>query len=163
MSKRKKIEDVEESEEEVIEEIQDENEAEEEVEKSSRNLLLNKIREHHEATEKPKIIGRKEGIVVEEELEKEMKERLKIREEKEKIAYEENRLKKWYINNKENIRLMVFSFFLFLMLSIGIISAFGLYAILGVTTQELVLIICSTLILVGAVIFIYIGQKYLLK
>ncbi|MFX1450457.1 MAG: hypothetical protein ACFFCM_06430 [Promethearchaeota archaeon] len=163
MSKRNKIEEDEESEEEIIEEIQDENEAEEEGEKPSRKSLLNKISDHLEETEKPKVISRKEGIVVEEELEKEMEERLKRREEKEKIAYEENRLKRWYINNKENVRLMIVSFFLFLLLAIGILSALGLRAFLGVGTQEVVLIISGSLMIVGAIIFVYISQKYLLK
>ncbi len=148
MSKRKKIENIEESEEEIEEE-----EIEEEIDEIKDN----------EVEEENKVSTREEGIVIEEELEKEMKERLKEREAKEKLAYEENRIKRWYMNNKENVRLMIYSFFLFLMLSIGIIAAFALYAVLGITTQELVLIICTTLMILGAVIFIYIGQKYLLK
>ncbi|MHA1298948.1 MAG: hypothetical protein ACTSO9_05830 [Candidatus Helarchaeota archaeon] len=114
-----------------------------------------------EKTEKKEIsTARREAIIVEEELEKEMKERMKKREEKEKILYEENRLKRFIRENRENIRIYLFSFIMFLLISIGILSAMGLFAFLGITTQELLLIISGGLAIAGVIILIYISKKY---
>ncbi len=142
MSNRKKIEKIEEKSEENYEELN------EEPPETPENELATK---------------RDEAIIVEEELEKEMEERIKKRKEREKLLYEENRIKRWYMENKDNIRIFFIAFFLFLLISIGIIAAVGLYAFLGVTTQELLLIICTGLVIVGVLILILVSQRYLLK
>lgn len=109
------------------------------------------------------ISKRKEAIMVEEDLEKEMKERIKKREEKEKLLYEKNRIRRFLQVHKNEIRLMLYAFFLFILLMGGIISAFFLYAFLGVSSPELLIIICSSVTIIGAILLIYIGRKYLLK
>ena len=138
MSKRKKIERIEEE----IEEIEEETIEEEVEEKKS---------------------AREKAIVVEEDLEKEMEDRLKEREKKERIMYEENRLKRFFREKREEIRLYIIGFFIFLLIVIGLVAAFGLYVFLGITTPELLLIICGSLAIIGALILIYLGQNYLLK
>ena len=138
MSKRKKIERIEEE----IEEIEEE-------------TINNDI--------EGKKAARKEAIIVEEDLEKEMEERIKEREKKEKIIYEENRIKRFVREKRDDIRIYLIGFFIFLLIVIGLVAAFGLYVFLGVTTPELLLIICGGLGIAGVIILIYIGQNYLLK
>ena len=142
MINRRKIEKIEENSEEIEKEIKE---------------------DASNAQEKVKVLTREEAIIVEEELEKEMKERVKKRVKKEKILYEGNRITKFFRRHSDDVRLMLYGLFLFILLMIGLLSAFLLYAFLGVTTQQILLIISSFLAIVGAIILIYMGQKYLLR
>ncbi|MHA1377001.1 MAG: hypothetical protein ACTSRG_01340 [Candidatus Helarchaeota archaeon] len=141
MSNRKKIKKIE----ETIDENKD----------ISEEYSLNK--------DNKQISKRKEAIIIEEKIEKEMEERMKKREKKEKILYEENRLKRFVRENREGIRIFLIGFFIFLLITMGLFAALGLRAFLGVSTQEILLLISGSLLIIGTIILIFIGQRYLLK